>query len=433
MALKPGATTRSPSVGVGHTAGSPSTSLAAKSTANPYAKSMPITTNQAAAALKRAGMPVNKIGLGVAIGMAECGGHLDAHATSPPNQDGSIDRGWAQINNKAHPNVTDAQAYAVYGCAMAMTTISTEGQNFRPWTTFQHNLHLPYLKAGNAAADYIKNLPASGIDKILGEVGGAIGGAAGDIAGAAVGIFDAAKAMPTAVVKLVQTLVNPSILGKLVAEASVWMLKTFGKAFYQYIVLPPWHWSERASQYYWNNTVLDSDNSGQGIDQYGLVITAFAWTAGYSILFGKAEQPRSLSAPSRETPLARTIQSGTNLVARRALTPAKEVEKKTPSKPKQAWSSAELDTLRTLSVERRRPVTVASTPTEGDVDSRIERETIREVTKQREREATRLARSEAQERVQAAKVAEAAGLTPAEYSPARVGPRTRRRTSPQGS
>lgn len=430
MALKPGSTTRSPSVPVsGHHKASPSTSLATNAPANPWTRPLKISTNQAAALLKRAGMPSSRIATGVAIGMAESG--LDAHRTSPPNTDGSVDRGWAQINSKAWSSISDAKAYNPYGAALGMTEISNLGQNWHPWTTFQQGKHLPFMAAGRAAADYVNHLPAKGIDKVIGEIGGVIGGTASDIAHGAKEVLNFAEEMPRAVVKLIQTIVNPGILGKLLGEASVWILKTFGGAFYKFIILPPWHWTERATQYYWTNVILGSDTQQSGVDQYGLVITAFTWATGYAILFGKAEKPQSITAPARETPLARTYQSGVNAIARRSLTPPKEVEKKTPNKPKPAWSAAELDTIRMLSVERNRPVRVATTPTEQDVESRIEREEIKEITKEREREATKLARTEAKERIAAAKVAEAAGLTPAEYRPARVGPRTRSRTHPK--
>lgn len=68
-----------------------------------------------------------------AIGQAESGG--DTHARGV-NSDGSVDRGWFQINSRWHPEVPDAVAYGPpRGQALAAFAISKGGTDWSPWST----------------------------------------------------------------------------------------------------------------------------------------------------------------------------------------------------------------------------------------------------------------------------------------------------------
>lgn len=69
----------------------------------------------------------------LSISGAESGWNKDAKNT---NQDGSVDRGPLQINDKWHPEVPDQCAYD-YTCAFqAGWKISKNGTDFSPWSTF---------------------------------------------------------------------------------------------------------------------------------------------------------------------------------------------------------------------------------------------------------------------------------------------------------
>ena len=67
------------------------------------------------------------------IGWAES--RLKTDATNV-NTDGSIDRGWLQINSVQHAEVTDAQAFDPLQAAIAAWRISSHGTAFTPWSTF---------------------------------------------------------------------------------------------------------------------------------------------------------------------------------------------------------------------------------------------------------------------------------------------------------
>ena len=68
----------------------------------------------------------------VAVALAESGGRADAVNI---NSDGSRDRGLWQINDSAHPDIPDGQAFSPKGCAQAAWSISSHGNSFEPWNT----------------------------------------------------------------------------------------------------------------------------------------------------------------------------------------------------------------------------------------------------------------------------------------------------------
>src|SRR5579875_732127 len=100
--------------------------------------------NNAIGAASKAGFRGQSLTTIVAIAMAEsCLSNTAQHV----NADGSIDRGILQINNKAHPEVSDACAYNIQCAFNAAYTISNRGTDFTPWTTFVNG-------------DYQANVPA---------------------------------------------------------------------------------------------------------------------------------------------------------------------------------------------------------------------------------------------------------------------------------
>lgn len=83
----------------------------------------------------------------IAIIQAESGGNSAARNV---NTDGSIDRGLWQINNKAHPEVSDACAFNPECSTLAALRISNQGKNFTPWTTFVSGAYQKFLQAGGS-------------------------------------------------------------------------------------------------------------------------------------------------------------------------------------------------------------------------------------------------------------------------------------------
>lgn len=98
-----------------------------------------------------AGFPAGTSQLdGVCIIAAESGRNPDAKHV---NTDGSIDRGLWQINDKAHPDVTDAMAYDPVQATAAAFTISKGGTDYSAWSTFTNDAYRAHLEAGKVALD----------------------------------------------------------------------------------------------------------------------------------------------------------------------------------------------------------------------------------------------------------------------------------------
>jgi hypothetical protein len=71
----------------------------------------------------------------VAVALAESGGNPVAVNV---NSNGSRDRGLWQINNKYHPEVSDAAAFDPASAAKAAYTISKAGTSWSPWAAFNN-------------------------------------------------------------------------------------------------------------------------------------------------------------------------------------------------------------------------------------------------------------------------------------------------------
>ena len=94
-----------------------------------------VVTNAILAA-KTAGFTNQAINTIVAIAMSESCLNNNASHT---NTDGSVDRGVLQINNKAHPDVSDTCAFNESCAFQAAYQISKQGTDFSAWTTYADN------------------------------------------------------------------------------------------------------------------------------------------------------------------------------------------------------------------------------------------------------------------------------------------------------
>lgn len=126
-----------------------------------------LTIPQALQAAKQAGFSAVSAPFIVAIALAETGGTLQTHPQDNINLDpslmgtayyGSRDRGILQINNVAHPEVSDSCAYDPVCAFAAAFKISSGGTNFGQWSTTNTNpatgqpYYQPYLAQTQAAA-----------------------------------------------------------------------------------------------------------------------------------------------------------------------------------------------------------------------------------------------------------------------------------------
>jgi hypothetical protein len=91
---------------------------------------------------------VRQIVLAVAVAMAESSCNPDAVYTNPG---GCRDRGLWQIDDCAHPNVSDACAFQIQCDADAAWTISSEGTSWTPWSTFNSGIWKQYLSSARSA------------------------------------------------------------------------------------------------------------------------------------------------------------------------------------------------------------------------------------------------------------------------------------------
>jgi cell wall-associated NlpC family hydrolase len=113
----------------------------------------PISSDKAVAVAQyaiKAGFRGVALLLAVEVSFAENGSH-DPRLFSKPNKDGSIDRGLWQINDKAHPNYSDADMRDGLKNAKAAFKISDGGKNWTPWTTFNNGAYYHYNKQANRA------------------------------------------------------------------------------------------------------------------------------------------------------------------------------------------------------------------------------------------------------------------------------------------
>ncbi len=108
-----------------------------------------LSVAQAQGYAQAAGFTGNGLSIIVAIAQAESG--LNTNAKNV-NTDGSIDRGIVQINNKWHPEVSDACAYDPACAFQSAYKISSKGTNFSPWATYTSGKYTQYMSSSKAPA-----------------------------------------------------------------------------------------------------------------------------------------------------------------------------------------------------------------------------------------------------------------------------------------
>jgi hypothetical protein len=110
-----------------------------------------LSYNAVAQLAKNAGLSCSgdRIAIAVAVAKAESG--FRPRITNTVGNTRGVDRGLWQINSYWHPNVSDACAFSPSCNARAMARISSMGSNWRPWWTFVHGKHQPFMSQSRAA------------------------------------------------------------------------------------------------------------------------------------------------------------------------------------------------------------------------------------------------------------------------------------------
>lgn len=168
-----------------------------------------LTPAQIGAYARGAGFTGTGLRWAIAVALAESGGRTDARHV---NTGGSVDRGLWQINNRAHPDVSDATAYDPAGCARAAYAISAGGTNWRPWSTYTNGSAGAQMARATSAATVTTagltdpGVPVPGLGTL--PVPWVTGGA--QAAAGAAGVFDGIGRVA-------------AIIGSVVAKAASWL------------------------------------------------------------------------------------------------------------------------------------------------------------------------------------------------------------------
>lgn len=165
----------------------------------------------------------------------------------------------------------------------------------------------------------------------------------------------------SAVDTLVAIFTDPTKLAGLMADAFAWWVRIVWGAMWKYVFAPPVHKSQRAALFYWEDILSGKKHFGKKGDPYAWALpsTLTFWSLGAYLLWGRSgDSPRNPLNKHKSTPLGRTLKHLWDSGNKRKLHAPKEAKKHTPPKPKPHKSSTLIAEVRTVSVTRRRPVTV---------------------------------------------------------------------------
>lgn len=161
---------------------------------------------------------------------------------------------------------------------------------------------------------------------------------------------------PTSVLGLLTSPVDQ--LGGWLAKIAFNLTKDAAIAFVDDLVIPFWHWNQRSVANYM------SELKGNQ-----LLWTAVFWGFGYGLLFTDPDSGNLRPAPVRRSRLARHVRTGQSLPAKMSLVKPKDVERKTPRKPKPVISKAPVTQTGTMQAVRSYPVHVTGTHARGNESS----------------------------------------------------------------
>ena len=131
-----------------------------------------LSLGQVAAFMQQAGFPTSAIPQGLGVATAESG--LRTDAVSPPNSNGTVDRGLWQINS-VHGKDPARLMDPAYNTQVAFELWRSAGNSWRPWSTFNN---------GTAHVVNTSYAPATGFNPwwLVSPFGAGAAGVGGDIA-----------------------------------------------------------------------------------------------------------------------------------------------------------------------------------------------------------------------------------------------------------
>lgn len=310
---------------------------------------------QLAALWVRCGGPANVATLMAAIAVqGESGGRLSAINYDP---NGTVDRGLWQINSiwgfDANRLLTDA----VYSTQAAVHVFKTQG--LEAWKG--DKVYDAYVSNGGVVPQ-----PAGGVNVDNSSSGSGSSttpvSLLGDVAGGAGDALDVLKDLLTG---------NFTDLGRLAALAFITVVKDVAIGFVDLVVAPGWHWNQRAVAWYSERILFTATPFEKlsalvipGIAEpegpaWAIPWTAAFWGLGYALLWTSPDKGLSFKpVPVKASRLHAHVRAAQMLPARRSLVRPRNVEEKTPTKPKPHSSSATLTHVTTLTTNRTRTVKV---------------------------------------------------------------------------
>lgn len=199
-------------------------------------------------------------------------------------------------------------------------------------------------------------LTKGSLSVVDGSIPGSSSGSGADSGGSSDGGFGGILGWADAVMRLVATILDASKWGPLLSDVTAFLLRSLAKSLWKYLISPPWHWTQRATQYYWEQIM--TGRSGDSIPRrLAGIITAAFWGIGWVVLFSRADQT-TFGTSATNTPLGRTAQGAQMLAAKRKLHSPGEVARVTPRKPPVTVSNVPLVITRRFSTVRKRTVRV---------------------------------------------------------------------------
>lgn len=137
------------------------------------------------------------------------------------------------------------------------------------------------------------------------------------------------------------------------AGLAVTMVKDTAIGIGDLVIVPFWHWNQRAAQQYW---IMMTDPT-QAV--WMLPGTAVFWGFGYWLLWTDPDAKGLTPQPVPRARLARHVRDAQSLPARRGLVKPKDVLKRTIKKPKPTVSRAVIMQTGTMQATRHERVTVS--------------------------------------------------------------------------
>jgi hypothetical protein len=113
-----------------------------------------LNKKQALAVCHFVGFRAEKLVTAVAVMGAESGRKYLAVGTNP---DGSQDRGLFQINDRAHPDISDADALLPIPNARYAFKMSNGGKNWAPWAAYNSGRYLENMDSAAASLEEEKD------------------------------------------------------------------------------------------------------------------------------------------------------------------------------------------------------------------------------------------------------------------------------------